>query len=163
MNANVKAPKLAIAMNYIDDDLISGAIDYKPIPHKKITHFWKHIVAVAACVVLILGISFIIPNNETPPISDTPPVSSAPAHFYFEGNLYSFSGKLVYSLPEEFKFISEVKNVGDSFTGIDFEGNVDGYIFMNESDKTIAYFQWKEWNEEIDGQEPYLVLVLTEQ
>lgn len=155
-------PRIANAMKYIDDDLIAGAVEYKPIPPKKITRFWKQITAVAACLVLILGISLIIPNNETPQISDTDPIGAAPAHFYFEGNLYSFSGELVYSLPEEFKFVSEVNNVGDSFTGIDFEGNVDGYIFMSESDKTVAYFQWKEWNEAIDGQEPYLVLALTE-
>lgn len=53
----MNAPKLAIAMNYIDDDLISGAIDYKPIPRKKIIHFWKHIVAVAACIVIVFGIN----------------------------------------------------------------------------------------------------------
>ena len=161
MNA-VNTPKLAIAMNYIDDELISGAIDYKPVTHKKITHFWKHIVAVAACMVLMLGIGIILPDNEMPSISETPPVSDAPAHFYFNGDLYSFSGKLIYSLPGDFEFVSEVKNVGDSYTGVDFEGNVDGYIYMSESDKTIAYFQWKEWNEAIDGKEPYLVLVKTE-
>lgn len=56
MNAK-QAPKLAIAMNYINDDLISGAIDYKPAPRKKVTHFWKHIVAVAACMIVVLGIN----------------------------------------------------------------------------------------------------------
>ena len=27
----MNTPKLAIAMNYIDENLISGAIDYKPV------------------------------------------------------------------------------------------------------------------------------------
>ena len=39
----MNTPKLAIAMNYIDENLISGAIDYKPtIPSKKVTLFKKH-------------------------------------------------------------------------------------------------------------------------
>lgn len=54
MNA-VNTPKLAIAMNYIDDDLISGAIDYKPVTHRKVTLFWKHFVAVAACLCLVVS------------------------------------------------------------------------------------------------------------
>ena len=54
MNAK-KAPKLAIAMNYIRDDLISGAIDYKPAPSKKIPHIWKHFAAVAACLCLVVS------------------------------------------------------------------------------------------------------------
>lgn len=49
-----KTPKLAIAMNYIRDDLISGAIDYKPAPQKKVTHFWKHMGAVAASFAVLL-------------------------------------------------------------------------------------------------------------
>lgn len=69
MNAmNVKgAPKLAIAMNYIDDDLISGAIDYKPTRRKNIAYFRKHIVAVAACFcVIVAGSLFIHHQNSQP-------------------------------------------------------------------------------------------------
>lgn len=89
-------------------------------------------------------------------------VNAAPAHFYFGGNLYSYSGEVVFTLPENYKLVGEIKNVGDSFTGLDFEGNVDGYVYMNESDKTIAYFRWMEWDESIDGKEPYLKLNLIE-
>lgn len=53
----MKTPKLAIAMGYIDDDLVSGAVEHKPLPRKKNAHFWKHIVAVAACMVVVFGIS----------------------------------------------------------------------------------------------------------
>lgn len=35
----MNTPKLAIAMNYIDENLISGAIDYKPVHCKNNTYF----------------------------------------------------------------------------------------------------------------------------
>lgn len=159
----MNTPKLAIAMNYIDDGLISGAEDYQPTRRRKLPVLWKYIAAAAACMVLVLGISFMLPRNEVPPIRETPSPGEAPAHFYFEGNLYSYSGDLVYALPEGFRFVHEVKNVGSTFTGGDFEGNVDGSVFMSESDRTVAYFRWKRWNEAIDGPEPYLVLHLIEQ
>ena len=158
----MKTPKLAIAMGHIDDDLVSGAVVYQPIPYKKTTHIGKHISAVAASVVLILGIGFLIFNNSTSQLDDTPPASDAPAHFYYGGNLYLYSGQVVYSLPDDFEFAGEVKNVGDSFTGVDFEGNVDGYVFISETDQAIIYFQWKEWDESVDGEEPYLALILNE-
>lgn len=55
MNAK-KTPKLAIAMNYIRDDLISGAIDYKPQKKasKHIYHSWSKLAAVAACLCIVL-------------------------------------------------------------------------------------------------------------
>ena len=50
-------PKLAIAIGYIDNDLVTGAVEYMPAPSKKFTHIWKHFVAVAACMVIVFGIS----------------------------------------------------------------------------------------------------------
>lgn len=160
-----KYPKLAIAMNYIEDDLISEAIDYKPISHKKIIQIWKLIAAIAVCIILALGIGQILSYNNILPTHETSPVrevGDAPAHFYFENNYYHYSGKYVYELPEDFEFVSKVKNVGNSFTGVDFEGNVDGYIYINKSDKSIAYFRWEVWDEEIDGKEKILVFDRTE-
>lgn len=160
----MNTPKLAIAMNYIDDSLISEAIDYKPDRRRKSSYLWKYIAAAAACMVLVLGISLMLSHKDASPSSDiSSSPGEAPVHFYFEGNLYSYSGDLVYSLPEGFQFVRKVKNVGDSFSGVDFEGNADGSVFMNESDKTVAYFRWKKWNETIDGPEPYLVLYCIEQ
>ena len=159
----MNAPKLAIAMNYIDESLISGAIDYKPVHRKNNTYFWKYIAAAACFCVIVIGSIFVLSRNDASPSSDIPSPGEAPVHFYFEGNLYSYSGDLVYSLPEGFQFVREVKNVGDSFSGVDFEGNADGSVFMSEVDRTVAYFRWKEWNEIIDGPEPYLVLYCIEQ
>lgn len=51
----MKTPKLAVAMGYIDDELITDAIDYIPVQHKN--SVWKCIVAIAACVVIVLGFS----------------------------------------------------------------------------------------------------------
>ena len=64
----MKTPKLAIAMGYIDDDLISGAVDYMPARRGDIIHYWKCAVAVAACIVVALGINsylkqYVILNN----------------------------------------------------------------------------------------------------
>lgn len=55
MNA-ANTPKLAIAMNYIDDDLISGAIDYKPPirTNKSIYQSWTKWAAVAACLCIVM-------------------------------------------------------------------------------------------------------------
>ena len=52
----MKTPKLAIAMGYIDDDLVSGAVEYKP--NNKVTkfsfHSWTKWAAVAACLCIVM-------------------------------------------------------------------------------------------------------------
>lgn len=52
----MKTPKLAIAMGYIDDDLISGAVEYKPPKrtNKSIYHKWTKWAAVAACLCIVM-------------------------------------------------------------------------------------------------------------
>ncbi|MBQ8766184.1 MAG: hypothetical protein IJZ16_05210 [Clostridia bacterium] len=64
----MKTPKLAVAVGYIDDDLVSGAIDYIPVQRKNIIHYWKYVVVAAACISVILGINsylkqYVISNN----------------------------------------------------------------------------------------------------
>ncbi len=49
----MKTPKLAVAMGYIDDELITDAIDYKP--EKRNDTPFRCIVAVAACIAIVLG------------------------------------------------------------------------------------------------------------
>lgn len=53
----MKTPKLVVAMGYIDDDLISGAIDYIPAKRKTIIYYCKYVVAVAVCIAVVLGIN----------------------------------------------------------------------------------------------------------
>ena len=73
------------------------------------------------------------------------------AHFYLNGTGYFHHGGIAYELPEGFEYIGDVINVGNGSSGKDFEGNVDGKIYMNESVADTAYFSWAEWNEEVDG------------
>ena len=64
MNANVKAPKLAIAMNYIDDDLISGAIDYKPAPKKANISWFRHAIVAACLCLVVVGVFSVLPYEN---------------------------------------------------------------------------------------------------
>lgn len=52
----MNTPKLAIAINCIDDDLISGAIEYKPQKgiNRIIYHSWTKWAAVAACLCIVM-------------------------------------------------------------------------------------------------------------
>ena len=36
-------------------------------------------------------------------------------------------------------------------------GNLDGYVYMMRGQLFPLYFRWREWDEEADGPEPYLV------
>ena len=59
-------PKLAIAMNYIDEDLISGAIDYKFVRRKNDAYLWKHIAIAACFCVIVIGSIFAYRQNTQP-------------------------------------------------------------------------------------------------
>ena len=52
-------PKMAKAMGYIDDDLVTGAIDYKRTKKK---NSWMKWGAMAACLCLVVVGAFIAPN-----------------------------------------------------------------------------------------------------
>lgn len=94
--------------------------------------------------------------------SDDPNPCALTAHFYLDGNGYFYHGKFTYELPEGYEFIGNVLNVGDTFTGSakNFEGNVDGRIYMHQADSEAAYFSWAEWDTEADGPAPFLKLEL---
>ena len=62
----MNTPKLAIAMNYIDENLISGAIDYKPVHCKNNTYFWKHIAAAACFCIIVIGSIFAYHQHTQP-------------------------------------------------------------------------------------------------
>ena len=84
------------------------------------------------------------------------------AHFYLNGKGYFYNGELTYELPAGYEYVGEVINVGNTFSGSDFEGNVDGKIYIKESVSDIAFFSWAEWDEEIDGPAPFLKLEVGE-
>ncbi len=106
------------------------------------------------CMALTLCLGGCAPDNSglsntsaSTPIDPGP--GSAPLHFCFGGNTYIYSGHYVYTLPEGFEFVREVDNdslsLGDP--AVDFSGNAAGYIYMSESDKTLAYFKPEGQNE----------------
>lgn len=68
-------PKLAIAIGYIDDDLVTGAVEYMPAPSKKFTHLWKHFVAVAAvlCIAIIAVFPQVFQDTGKPIANDNEP------------------------------------------------------------------------------------------
>lgn len=82
------------------------------------------------------------------------------AHFYHNGKGYFHNGELTYELPAGYEYVGEVINVGNTFSGRDFEGNVDGKVYMDESIVDTAYFSWAEWDKEVDGPAPFLKLEL---
>ena len=80
------------------------------------------------------------------------------AHVYLDGKGYFYNGKLTYELPEGYAYAGDVINVGNIFSGKDFEGNVDGSIYTNSAVSDAVYFSWAEWDEEMDGPAPFLKL-----
>lgn len=52
----MRTPRIVEAMNYIDDDLVSWAIEYKPSKrtNKSIYHSWSKWIAVAACLCIVM-------------------------------------------------------------------------------------------------------------
>lgn len=82
------------------------------------------------------------------------------AHFYLNGKGYFYNGELTYELPAGYEYVGEVINVGNIFSGGDFEGNVDGKVYLDESIEDTAYFSWAEWDEDVDGPAPFLKLEL---
>ena len=101
-------------------------------------------------------------------ISLKPGPCAAPLYFYYHGNAYVYRGKVVYSLPSEFKLVGQINNVAGGNCGItlsnsDFDGNADGYLYFDAENPEVAYFQWNEWDETSSGREPYLICILQEE
>ena len=82
------------------------------------------------------------------------------AHFYLNGKGYFHNGEITYELPAGYEYVGEVINVGNTFSGRDFEGNVDVKVYLDESIEDTAYFSWAEWDEDVDGPAPFLKLEL---
>lgn len=124
----------------------------------------KKVVAILCCFMLsILLVGCVIHKVKREETSDNANSWAIAAHFYLDGKGYFYNGKLTYELPEGYEYIADVINVGDTFSRNDFEGNVDGKIYMNKNVSNTAYFSWAEWNEEIDGPAPFLKLELEKQ
>lgn len=70
----MKIPRLAIAMGYIDDDLVSAAEVYKPHHKKRYPLNWLKYGAVAACICIAALIAIPLLSEQVPsPANDTEP------------------------------------------------------------------------------------------
>ena len=79
-------------------------------------------------------------------------------HVFYQGFGYFYRGHVVYSLPDGCELIGVVNNVGNTFSGVQMDGNADGCIYMIPEDDSAVYFQWEDWDESVSGREPYLIL-----
>lgn len=70
----MRIPRIVEAMNYIDDDLVSWAVEYRTVPRNKLS--WKYCVAAVACFCVFMTMLFIPRNLAVSPFKDTPPISN---------------------------------------------------------------------------------------
>lgn len=103
-------------------------------------------------------------DGSLPGVSPSPGPWAAPLQFFYHGNLYCYHGRVEYSLPAGFEFVGQVNNVaGNSkvvLSNADFDGNADGYLYIDAENLEAACFQWKEWDTASGGREPYLICAL---
>ena len=83
-----------------------------------------------------------------------------PIHFYLDGKTFVASPnmKRVIKVPENYHYIGKVKNTGNGFSGIDFEGNASGDVYLSDDHKT-AYFQASTL-EKANGQSVFVLCIL---
>lgn len=110
-----------------------------------------HIAIIFMCLLSLFGCTAY--SGEKP--AELPP--ALPACVYYNGNLYSHVGDVIYSLPEKAELIGETNNVGSDMKS-DLDSTVNGYVYTIPDNSTELLFQWKEWDEQVDGKEPFLVL-----
>ena len=118
----------------------------RPFYMKKI-----HIAIIFMCLLSLFGCTAY--SGEKP--AELPP--ALPACVYYNGNLYSHVGDVIYFLPEKAELIGETNNVGSEMKS-DLDSTVNGYVYTIPDNSTELLFQWKEWDEQVDGKEPFLVL-----
>ena len=110
-----------------------------------------HIAIIFMCLLSLFGCTAY--SGEIP--AELPP--ALPACVYYNGSLYSHVGDVIYFLPEKAELIGETNNVGSDMKS-DLDSTVNGYVYTIPDNSTELLFQWKEWDEQVDGKEPFLVL-----
>lgn len=58
-------PKLAIAIGYIDDDLVTGAVEYEPARNKHKSAWFRRIMVAACLCLAFLGVVRLLPEMST--------------------------------------------------------------------------------------------------
>ena len=114
-----------------------------------------HIAIIFMCLLSLFGCTAY--SGEKPAELPVELPVALPACVYYDGNIYSHQGEAIYSLPENAEIIGETNNVGSDMKS-DLDSTVDGYVYINPNDSSSLIFRWKNWDESIDGKEPYLIL-----
>jgi len=152
----MKSEELFHIIGEVDQQKVAAA--GMAITAKKPRPGWHKWVAIVACFCILAALVPLV--TGIPKTPDDPNPGALAAHFYLNGKGYFHHGYLTYALPEGYEYVADVINVGNRSTDTrnDFEGNVDGKIYMSQSDPNVAYFSWAEWDEETDGPAPFLKL-----
>ena len=114
------------------------------------------IVVILSCIIGFIG--YQKAKAEKVRISENQNFYAVAVCVYLGGKAYFHNGEIAYELPEDFAYAGRVINVGNTFSGKDFEGNAEGMIYMNPFVSDTVYFSWAQWNEETDGTAPFLKL-----
>lgn len=157
----MKVPRAANALNYLDDDLISDAIEYQPKQHRFFR--WTKWKTVAACLALLAVVMGIFPMFNQPTISpfvltayalegdngisastmregDSVPVSLFESKNGLQGFVFSFAygGELD---PSSISIIPENKYFEhlDEIVGLPGENGRHYFYFIPEQAETAPY------------------------
>jgi len=159
----MKVPKIAKALNYLEDDLISGAEEYKPLQHKRKFFQWEKWKTVAACLVIATILFGVIQPFNHSGYSNLPLTVSAaelgqeeyvfgvalPEIVYADSAkaiLYDFRGIYVYSFSEkklvgysDFRTTGMTLIQGSNPTRVSVSENGQIVKFYNDDNKFIYY------------------------
>lgn len=163
--------KLMSAIGNIADRYVMEFSDVTPKKHFKIQKYLPYIAACLGFVVCIMSVLPMITDqwlNEKPIIdnqgnnitSNEGSDSDAPIHFYLNGKTFIAdpSMKIVTEVPDGYYYVGTVANVGDAFSGKDFEGNMSGAVYLSKDGKS-AYVQSSSL-EKINDKSPFILCVI---
>lgn len=161
-------------MRAIGDIADRYVMEFSNVTPKKNFQIQKFIPYIAACLILVVCIVSTIPmitehfSYEKPIIdnqgdditSNQGGDPDAPIHFYLNGRTFVAdpSMKIVTEVPDGYYYVGTVTNVGDAFSGKDFEGNMSGAVYLSK-DGTSAYIQSSSL-EKINGKSPFVLCVV---
>ncbi|MCM1217178.1 MAG: hypothetical protein NC081_05425 [Roseburia sp.] len=142
----------------IDDKYIMEAAPKRNAKPKLIGTY----VVVAALLFVVIGIyaaARSTPVDYPSSYSLSPGPGASQSFFYYNGYMYS-EKRLIEDIPEGTTLLGEINNIGndfDKYTGEDFEGNDDGFIYIDPNDDGIMYVWPKYWDSSIVGKARYVV------
>ncbi len=130
----MKVPRVVTAMNYLDDDLISDAIEYSPKKKKPVWMKWSALAA-CLCLVVVTAFSLFTPPAEEPQEGTD---FGLPANFTSSGSTYFISPYLVSFevLPNGFSKAGEVEISGIGKCPYFVNSNMPEWIYVYHEIRT---------------------------